>query len=71
MESAEFGAVKFITSKEIIEERGEELLQDGIVCEEPHIPITNMKDYAKFMIYHLTEHVDTNFVLLFSMMVLF
>ena len=33
IESAEFGAVRFVTSKEIIEERGEELLEDGIVCE--------------------------------------
>ena len=55
VESAEFGSVRFVTSKEIIEERGEELLADGIICEEPHIPVSNMKDYARYMIYHLTE----------------
>ena len=43
--------------------RGEELLQDGIKCVESSIPITNMKDYARYMIYHLNEVVDTNFVL--------
>ena len=63
LESAEFGATCFITSKEVIEERGAELLKDGIVCKEPSIPINNMKDYARYMIYHLHEHVDSEFVL--------
>ena len=63
MDFADFDSVKFITSKEVIDIRGEDLLQDGIVCEEPSISITNMKDYARFMIYHLTEHVDTNYTL--------
>ena len=61
--SAEFGAVKLVTSKKVIDERGKELLQDGIVCEEPKIPVKNMKDYARSMIYHTHEHVDTDFVL--------
>jgi len=39
LESAEFGAVRFITSKKVIDERGKDLLEDGIVCEEPSIPI--------------------------------
>jgi len=60
---AEFGDVKFVTSKQVIEERGEELLEDGIKCVEPSIPINNMKDYARYMIYHLNEVVDTDFVL--------
>ena len=63
MESAEFGAVKFVTSKKVVEERGGELLKDGIVGEEPKIPVKNMKDYARSMIYHTYEHVDTDFVL--------
>ena len=63
LESAEFGAVRFITSKNVIDERGKDLLEDGIVCEEPTIPINNMKDYARYMIYHLHEHVVTDFVL--------
>ena len=63
LESAEFGSTCFITSKEVIKERGAELLKDGIICKEPSIPINNMKDYARYMIYHLHEHVDTEFVL--------
>ena len=63
MEAAEFGAVKFVTSEKVIEERGEELLKDGIVCKAPSIPVKNMKDYARHMIYHTYEHVDTEFVL--------
>ena len=63
MEAAKFGAVKFVTSEKVIEERGEKLLKDGIVCEAPSIPVKNMKDYARHMIYHTYEHVDTEFVL--------
>ena len=63
LESAEFGAARFVTSKKVVEERGEELLKDGILCEAPNIPVNNMKDYARYMIYHLHEHVDTEFVL--------
>jgi len=60
---AKFHSVKFITSKEVIDTHGEELLKDGIVCEEPSIPIVNMKEYARFMIYHLTEHIDSDYTL--------
>lgn len=63
IESVEFSCVKFITSREVIDHFGDSLLSDGIICEEPSIPICNMKDYSRFMIYHLSEHVDTNFVL--------
>ena len=63
MESAKFGAVRLITSKEVISEYAGKLSADGISVELPNIPICNMKDYARYMIYHLTEHVDTKFVL--------
>jgi hypothetical protein len=59
----EFGSVKFITSKEVIDTFGNDLLEDGILCEEPSIPISNMKDYSRFMIYHLTEHIDTDYTI--------
>ena len=62
IEFAKFGKIRFVTSKDVVDERGQELLKDGIVCEEPNIPITNMKDYARYMIYHLHEHVDTDSV---------
>ena len=63
MNGIDYGGIKFVTSKKVIEERGKELLEDGIICEEHVIPITNMKDYSKYMIYHMHEHVDTDFVL--------
>ena len=63
LESAEFGAARFVTSKKVVEERGEELLKDGILCEAPNIPVNNMKDYARYMIYHLHEHFDSDYVL--------
>lgn len=60
---AEFGSVKFITSKEVIDSFGKELSEDGIICEEPSIPVANMKDYSRFMIYNLTEHIKTDYTL--------
>lgn len=60
---AEFGSVKFITSKQVIDQYGSELLKDGIICEEPSIPIINMKEYARFMIYYLNQHIETEFTL--------
>lgn len=63
MEVADFFEVKFITSKEVIDRFGKDLLNDGIVCEEPSISIENMKDYARFMIYHLGEHIQSEFTL--------
>ena len=46
MDGIEYGSVKFVTTKQVVDQRGEELLKEGITCEECHIPITNMKDYA-------------------------
>ena len=63
MENVEFSEVKFITSKEVIDNYGEELSSDGIMCEEPSIPIKNMKDYSRFMIYHLNDYINTKYVL--------
>jgi hypothetical protein len=63
IESVKFSKVKFITSKEVIDNYGKELSSDGITCEEPSIPIENMKDYSQFMIYHLNDYIDTDYVL--------
>lgn len=63
MEFAKFKKVKFVTSKNVIEQVGKTLSEDGIICEEPSIPVLSMKDYSKFMIYHLNEYIDTDFVI--------
>ena len=60
---SKFKSVKFITSKEVVLKYKDELLSDGILCEESSIPIKNMKDYSRFMIYNLNEHVDSDFAL--------
>lgn len=63
MNGIKYGAVKFVTSKEVITQYGAELLADGIVCEEVKVPMNNMKDYAEYYIYHITHHIDTKFCL--------
>lgn len=60
---ANFKEVKFVTSKGVIDQVGKDLLDDGIICEEPSIPVSSMKDYSKFMIYHLNEYINTDFVI--------
>jgi hypothetical protein len=60
---SKFKSVKFITSKEVVLKYKDELLSDGILCEESSIPIKNMKDYSRFMIYNLNEHVHSDFAL--------
>ncbi len=60
---ANFKEVKFVTSKDVIDRVGEDLLEDGIICEEPSIPVSSMKDYSKFMIYHLNEYINTDFAI--------
>lgn len=63
MEFVNFSCVKFITSKEVVSEIGDKLLEEGIICEESSIPISSMKDYSRFMIYHLNDHISTDFTL--------
>ena len=63
MERVNFSSVKFITSRSVIDEFGEELLSDGIICQESNISVENMKDYSRFMIYHLNDYIDTEYVL--------
>ena len=60
---ANFKEVKFVTSKDVIDQVGKDLLEDGIICEEPSIPVSSMKDYSKFMIYHLNEYINTDFAI--------
>lgn len=61
---AKFGSIKLVTSKDYIEKYSSELLEDGIVCEEMIPPITNIDEYSHYILYNLTNHVETDFVLL-------
>jgi hypothetical protein len=63
IEQANFGAVKLITSKEIIQQYEEELLKDNIHMEEMVYPITNIVIYSHYFLYDLYRHVDTEFCL--------
>ena len=62
MDGIEYGAVKFVTSKEVIDKYGEELSSDGIICEEIQFPMNNMKDYAEYYITILVIILILNFV---------
>jgi len=61
---AKFGSIKLITSNEHIDKYSENLLIDGIVCEEMIPSITNIDEYNHYILYDLTNHVETDFVLL-------
>lgn len=63
IEAVNFSCIKFITSKKVIDQFGSNLFEDRIICEEPSISICNMKDYSRFMIYHLNDHISTDFTL--------
>ena len=64
MNGIEYGEVKLITLKENIEKYGSELKSDGIILEEPVIPVNNYNEYNYFIIFKLNEHIDTSHCLL-------
>ena len=64
IEQANFGSVKLITSKEIIEQHKNTLEQDNIVLEEMVFPITEINEYSKYCLYELHRHVDNQHCLL-------
>lgn len=64
MSFAKFGSVKLITSKKYIEIYSSQLLLDRIICEEMIPSITNMDEYNHYVLYNLTNHIETEFVLL-------
>ena len=63
IEQAKFGAVKLITSREIIEQYQKELSKDNIIMEEMVYPINNIVIYSHYFLYDLYRHVDTEFCL--------
>lgn len=64
MNFAKFGCVKLITSKEHIDTYSGQLSSDGIICEEMISPITNIDEYNYYILYNLTNHIETKFVLI-------
>lgn len=64
MQVSKFGATKLVTSKEYIAKYSDELLQDGIVCEEMVPSITNIDEYNHYILYELYRHIETDFVLI-------
>ena len=59
-----FGAIKLVTSNEIISKYTDELSLDGIELEEMVYPITNIDQYSNYILYDLHRHVETDFVLI-------
>lgn len=59
-----FGAIKLVTSNEIISKYTDELSLDSIELEEMTYPITDIDQYSKYILYDLHRHVETDFVLI-------
>lgn len=55
-----FGQVKLITTKEMMEKYKDELAEDNILMEEVICEVKCLDDYSKYCIYSLTEHVHTS-----------
>jgi hypothetical protein len=64
IEQANFGAVKLITSSDLIQKYQNELSSDDIVMEEMVYPITDINLYSKYVLYELHGHVNTEFCLM-------
>jgi hypothetical protein len=64
LEQANFGSVKLVTSKKILEQLGNSLDEDGIIVEEMIFPITEINEYSKYVLYELHRHVDNEYCLL-------
>ena len=58
-----YGAVKFVTSKEIVKKYKNDLKKDNIICESTFSDIKNINDYSKYMVYELHKHINTEYVL--------
>lgn len=61
---AKFGSVKLVTSKEHIEKYSDNLLVDGIICEEMIPNISTVDEYNHYILYELNKHIETDFVLI-------
>jgi len=64
MNAANFGKVKLITTLEYVIKYKDKLSLDGILVEEQVRPLTSIDEYNYYILYHLHEHIDTEYVLL-------
>jgi len=60
----DFGAVKLISSSQLISEYEKSLLEDNILMEEMVFDIKDINDYSKYCIYELSNHVSTSHCLI-------
>ncbi len=64
IEQANFGAIKLITSSDLIQKYQNELSSDNIIMEKMIYPITDINLYSKYVLYELYRHVNTEFCLM-------
>jgi hypothetical protein len=55
-----FGAIKLISTKEMVDKYEKQLSDDGIQIEEVVCEVNCLDDYSKYCIYNLTEHIQTS-----------
>lgn len=64
MNFANFGEVKLVTTPEYVNKYKDECTTDGILVEEQVAPLTNIDEYSYYILYHLHQHIQTDYVLL-------
>lgn len=64
MNFANFGEVKLVTTPEYVNKYKDECATDGILVEEQVAPLTNIDEYSYYILYHLHQHIQTDYVLL-------
>jgi len=64
MNFANFGEVKLVTTPENVNKYKDECTTDGILVEGQVAPVTNIDEYNYYILYHLHQHIQTDYVLL-------
>ena len=64
MSFAKFGEIKLVTTIDYVEKYREELSSDGIIVEEQVRQLTNIDEYNEYILYHLYNHINTDYCLI-------
>ena len=64
MNFANFGEVKLVTTPENVDKYKDECAIDGILVEDQVAPLTNIDEYNYYILYHLHQHIKTDYVIL-------